>query len=577
MASCTICVEDYNKSNHKKVICDYCSFESCQECCKRYILDKEESCCMNPSCNKKWTRKFIVENLTQAWTNNVWKKMQEKVCFDKEKALLPETMQTIEKRKKKCNLELEIEEIEKEKELHEKKRQKILLELEAERRVITRKIRNKRREIEELQINKKEKSNYNARVCSKEDCRGYLNNEWKCGLCDTLTCSECNINIGTDKEGHICKKEDVETFNLLKKDTKACPNCNTSIFKIDGCDQMWCTQCHTAFSWRTGRVETSVHNPHYYEYYRNNGGVPPIEQIECGRGIEGVAGASLLNSLQRVYYICKDEIFKNTIEDVRRILCNMPIELVQKCLVDIYKVSVYYTRNYSDEQLRYTLSKRIAMKGSIYENEEFLQLKWWNNNEQCNFDKEKMSNLMTKGITEIQIYKPIKENMTILSKVFQRVVHLEQHELRRYDYTIDNEEMRIEYLLNNISEDEFKKYIQREDKKANKLRDIHNICQLFIRTYIDLIYKLESDIRDTTSYGYFGRKVNEFNESVYQIKLYCDGLLYENKVAYSNVQRIFDLENRGDVVHCIGQPYNRGSYMNLYPGKTQTKLDIINY
>ena len=115
---------------------------------------------------------------------------------------------------------------------------------------------NKRREIQELQINKKEKSNYNALVCSKEDCRGYLNNEWKCGVCDTFTCSKCNINIVGTIDNHECNKEDVETFSLLKKDTKSCPKCNTSIFKIDGCDQMWCTQCHTAFSWRTGRIET---------------------------------------------------------------------------------------------------------------------------------------------------------------------------------------------------------------------------------------------------------------------------------------------------------------------------------
>ena len=100
MSSCFICAEDYNKSNHKKVTCDYCSFESCQDCCKRYILDKEDTCCMNPSCKKEWGRKFIVENLSQTWTNKSLTKMKEKICFDKEKALLPETMKVIEQRKR---------------------------------------------------------------------------------------------------------------------------------------------------------------------------------------------------------------------------------------------------------------------------------------------------------------------------------------------------------------------------------------------------------------------------------------------------------------------------------------------
>lgn len=58
---------------------------------------------------------------------------------------------------------------------------------------------------------------------------------------------------------------------------------------VRNCDQMWCTVegCNTAFSWKTGHVVTGVvHNPHYYEWLRRNGGAagPAREagDIPCG-------------------------------------------------------------------------------------------------------------------------------------------------------------------------------------------------------------------------------------------------------------------------------------------------------
>ena len=67
------------------------------------------------------------------------------------------------------------------------------------------------------------------------------------------------------------------------------PASGEMIFKIDGCDQMYCTQCHTAFSWRTGRVESgTVHNPHYFEWLRKNN--QPVNRdvaaVYCGREID---------------------------------------------------------------------------------------------------------------------------------------------------------------------------------------------------------------------------------------------------------------------------------------------------
>ena len=112
-----------------------------------------------------------------------------------------------------------------------------------------------------------------VRACPYADCKGFLSTVWKCGVCENWTCPTCHEGKGPDKDAeHTCNPDNVATAELLSRDSRNCPKCAAMIFKINGCDQMYCTQCHTAFSWRTGRVETgTIHNPHYYEYQRANG------------------------------------------------------------------------------------------------------------------------------------------------------------------------------------------------------------------------------------------------------------------------------------------------------------------
>lgn len=65
---------------------------------------------------------------------------------------------------------------------------------------------------------------------------------------------------------------------------------------VKNCDQMYCTQCHVAFSWRTGDIVRNgrVHNPHYFDYLRQqNGGVIRREVgDEPGGGAAAGGGAA---------------------------------------------------------------------------------------------------------------------------------------------------------------------------------------------------------------------------------------------------------------------------------------------
>jgi hypothetical protein len=249
---------------------------------------------MNISCGKDWDRKFIKANLRATFINNRYKKYMENVLYEKEKALMPATQPLVENEIRKNKLQQDSVEI---------SRQIDLLTAEYNRKIFD--LKEEKRSIEYEKhmlgsrpiITNNNKYNY-VRACPADGCRGFLNSKFNCGLCDTNVCRKCNeIIVNSDTE-HKCSEENIATVKLLEKDTRPCPKCAANIFKIDGCDQMWCVQCHTAFSWKTGNIETKIHNPHYYDWKRKNGGLEPIREP-----IGGGAVANCNNDLINEYTI----------------------------------------------------------------------------------------------------------------------------------------------------------------------------------------------------------------------------------------------------------------------------------
>lgn len=85
-----------------------------------------------------------------------------------------------------------------------------------------------------------------------------------CLVCECRHCCECGKVVGTS-ESHLCEEHDALTFAEVVRTTQTCPSCRALVHRTGGCDQMFCTQCNTPFSYRTGEriTESVIHNPHF--------------------------------------------------------------------------------------------------------------------------------------------------------------------------------------------------------------------------------------------------------------------------------------------------------------------------
>lgn len=268
---CSVCCERITKKTN--VTCHFCDYVSCKSCAKRFLLDSVNPSCMN--CKKPWNRETLCENFGKTFVDKEYKQKRERDLFETEKALLPQAQEIATREKRIKGITREIY-------------------------MLQERIRNLKQEKLYLEagVTKSSGARGHKIKCPLEACRGFVDSsDHICGTCETEICKDCHAPLkqthgSGDKAGaleHTCDPDTLETIRLLKKDTKNCPKCAVGIHKIEGCDQMYCTQCHTAFSWRTGEIVIGerIHNPHYFEYLRRTGAAPrEIGDIPCG-GLPG--------------------------------------------------------------------------------------------------------------------------------------------------------------------------------------------------------------------------------------------------------------------------------------------------
>jgi hypothetical protein len=435
--TCQICVEPFNKSNRLPVQCPYCQYECCRSCVETYVLNETTVKCMNPECAKEWARKHIRAIFTLVFINGPLREHTEKVLFDKERALLPATQPIIEGKIEARKIQGQMDQV-------TEQMTELYHQISTLRREHSRMLTEKNNVLHR----RPREARAFVRACPEEECRGFLSSQWKCGICEKWTCPDCHIVKGYARDTpHECKEDDLATARLLAADTKPCPKCAAGIFKIDGCDQMWCTQCHTAFSWRTGNIERTIHNPHYYEWMRRTGGgeMPrnPLD-VPCGRNLDHYLYESMARILRSSYVGAS-----NSRPLISRI----------------------------DKLIRYTIHM-------------------------------------------MEVERPRPPN-----------------------YERRNEDLRVRYLMNELSEEDMRDQLQKDDKRHHKNQELADIYTLLGTTVTDILFRFSHQLdRDKNTRP---DKIDDsILDEIYLIVDYANECLADVAYTYSSPKIVIDNDMR---------------------------------
>lgn len=274
---CDICCNEFTTKVRHPIRCDYddCKATICLQCFRRFlIMEGSEQECM--ACKQAISTEFIFMHTPKVFRDEYVKKIVE-LDLTKERALLKATQERMNASARSAILRARIAALGDY--LRKCKDDTEMLEM-----LISSTAELDRLDKDILEKSDEEISKVSTSFfCPLSMCLGLVKNA-RCGDCKKTICVKCREER---LEDHECNKEQLETIKLLKRDTKPCPKCKAPIHKIDGCDQMFCTKCKTAFSWRTLTVQRGIiHNPHYHEYMAQlNRGLANIhirENDACG-------------------------------------------------------------------------------------------------------------------------------------------------------------------------------------------------------------------------------------------------------------------------------------------------------
>lgn len=247
---CKICLIKVSKI----LICGKCKESACLECNKRYFLENENIKCMH--CYKDFNfdeikSKFPASDVKIIRTHkiNMYKKIETGFDTTTEKNVRKKVIdKLIRSARPLFNPNSKLYDLNEDNFIKVTKALKTIVNLLA----------NDKGNVETKPVEE------NKYKCVR--CQAKISKDGECAICNLKTCLKC---FEEEKDNHVCNEDIIKSIELLKANSKQCPVCSVNISKVEGCDQMWCTNCKTPFSWKTGVIVNSrdpLHNPHYLEW-----------------------------------------------------------------------------------------------------------------------------------------------------------------------------------------------------------------------------------------------------------------------------------------------------------------------
>ena len=318
--TCNICVETFS-TRAPKLECMSCGFLSCCKCVLRYVEESEnEPRCMQ--CLLVFSRGFMFDYMSKTMNKRLVNHNAE-IAVKRQMAMLPSTIHYAKLISNSEENEIKARDFD--------AKANVLLKEARSLREINATIKHDMLVISGAKSGKHVPSGIiHVARCMKDTCRGFVEQgTFQCGLCATNHCESC---LEISDADHVCDKDLIASIKTVREFTKPCPSCCAPIHKIDGCNDMFCVVCKTAFCWRTMNVHTSGNsNPLYFKWMQANqvqrrqiGTTDPVWEFshsEFAKKIPEKLYSNIMYVIQNVKHhetVLLDQVRK-TSEDVMRV------------------------------------------------------------------------------------------------------------------------------------------------------------------------------------------------------------------------------------------------------------------